>query len=762
MDSMNDAEMICGATTDEDRAIALVWVGTLDQPAANVASAHVLATAHGIYELTVNGVPEGSLMNPGWTSYEWRLMVQDLDVTEAVRGGAGSLRLDVLLGNGWWRGKWGFERQCSDYGEKIGFLAKLEVMFADGSMQVVLTSADPAEGWSAFASPVLENSLYNGEAVDARLSWPGEPLPLTTVGFDPMTLVLQEGPLVRRQEAVPAQRVWKSPSGRTLVDFGQNLVGHLRFRVRGERGSRIRVRHAEVLEEGELGVRPLREARATDLLVCSGGVDVFEPTLTFHGFRYAEVEGWPGELAPSDVEAVVVHSDLPRIGRFECSNADVNRLVENSVWSQRGNFLSIPTDCPQRDEREGWTGDIAVFSPAACFNFDCSGFLGRWLSDLAAETAHAPERRVPVVVPDVIKLAPPADVEPWTRTPTAIWGDAAVWVPWALWQAYGEERALEAQYPGMVLHLESVERMLDADGLWTRGFQFGDWLDPTAPPEDPAAAKADPQVIAQACLYRSARIAEETARALDLHGDEARWGLLATRARGAFLAHYLHEDGMIESDAPAVYALALHFGLLDGLEGAAERAAARLAELVRENGYRIPVGFAGTPYITWALSEHGYVGDAYRLLLERECPSWLYPVTMGATTTWERWDSMLPNGAINPGGMTSFNHYALGAVCDWVYQVVGGLRPQEPGYACVLVKPEPGPGIDWARTSLETPHGRVEVSWRITDGDFLLDVSLPGGVPATVSLPSGEMHEVVGGSWCFSCKAANFGLPAGN
>lgn len=751
-------ELLADATAitageDDKAAVNLVYRGVLDQPAKSVASARLLCTAHGIYEACVNGTSvDDSVLSPGWTAYEWRLQVKDVDVTELVRGrvdGAPAgedraIEIDVLLGNGWYRGKFGFDKQQSDYGSELAFLCTLVIAYQDGAEQVISTNM---RDWRAFASPVTYNNLYNGEHIDARIAPRTRELPLREAPLDRETLIAQEGPVTRRFETFTPCKIWTSPTGKTLVDFGQNLVGWIRFEVTGERGSVIQIRHAEVIEDGELGVRPLREAKATDVYTLSGERDAFEPTLTFHGFRYAEVTGWPGELRPSDLTAVAIRSDIAQTGWFTCSNSDVNQLVSNALWSQRGNFVDIPTDCPQRDEREGWTGDIAAFAPTACFQHDCRDFLHKWLMDLRVEAEHTQNATVPIVIPDVLKLAGEGNWKFMTNE-TAIWGDAATWVPQALWNAYGDSDALASHYPAMCLHLRTVEEDLSPEGLWNEGFQFGDWLDPSAPPNDPAAAKADRYVIAQACLYRSVRFAAEAARVLGKQGDAEHWESLAARAKEAFGRHYV-DAGRVKSDAAAAYALAIHFGLLDGEDR--KRAAARLAELVREAGYRVSTGFAGTPYVTWALSETGYASDAYRLLLERECPSWMYPVSMGATTIWERWDSMLPSGKINPGGMTSFNHYALGAVCDWIYQVVGGIRPAAPGYAKVLVKPVPGEGIDWARCAYDSVHGRIEVSWKVTGGELRLSATVPAGVQATVELPDGSTYEVSAGTHHFGC-----------
>ncbi len=741
--SMINASMI---TADADRAAA-VLLGTtieLDRPPSQVLSAVLSATAHGVYEASIAGHRvTDSVLNPGWTAYEWRLQVQRFDVTELIKNTDRPIELQVLLGNGWYRGDLGFEGAGANYGEDIGFVAELAIGFADGSTQTVVTD----DGWTARVSDTPEHSLYHGQTIDARLRRPDTAvLPVRTVEFDRGTLVDQVAPLITRHEILAPQRIWRSPAGRTLIDFGQNLVGWLRLRARGNAGDRIVLRHAEVLEHDELGVRPLRAARATDTFVLSGGDDVFEPTLTFHGFRYAEITGFPGELTAGDLQAVVVHSAMARTGWFECSDPRVNQLVSNSVWGQKGNFLDVPTDCPQRDERLGWTGDIAAYAATSAYQFDVADFLHKWLLDLVAETRS--NGYVPYVVPDVLKYAHfQSGFENPFAGACAIWGDAAAWVPEALWRAYGDLDRLAAHYPGMVLHLESVEPRLSESGLWDRDNQLGDWLDPDASPHDPANAKADKGVVATASFYRSVAFAAETAARLGKAEDAARWAALAGRIRAGFNEHYVRDDGTIVSDCATVYALAIGFGLLD--DGARTAAAARLAEVVAERDYRVTTGFAGTPFVTWALSETGHVAAAYRLLLEDGNPSWLYPITMGATTIWERWDSMLPDGTINPGEMTSFNHYALGAVADWLYKVVAGIQPAEPGYAEIRLTPTPGPGLDWASGTLDTRHGRIESGWRRTGDGYLVDVVVPEAVKAELVLPDGTTHRLGGGRHSF-------------
>lgn len=741
-----DRALMITAPDDTGRTPVLSKRISLERDPGEIATAELLATAHGVYEATIGGRPvTESVLNPGWTAYEWRLQFQAFDVTDLLREAGDETEVSIVLGRGWWRGDLGFEGADANYGTDLGLLAALVVTYTDGHVQEIATDTS----WTSTLSAIEFATLYDGQREDRRLE-PTTPQPAREIELDRATLVPQAGPPITRHDVLRPQRIWTSPSGKTLVDFGQNLVGWIRFTVTGEAGTEIILRHAEVLENDELGTRPLRGAEATDRLILAGDTDgeCFEPTQTFHGFRYAEVSGWPGDLTQDSLEAVVVHSAMDRTGWFECSDDRVNQLVQNSIWGQKGNFLDVPTDCPQRDERLGWTGDIAAYAASAAYQFDVADFLHKWLLDLEAETRHNPEGFVPFVVPDVLKYASfpeerAVDAEHWSGA-TAIWGDAAVWVPQALWSAYGDPDRLAAHYPGMVLHLESVERALSDTGLWDQGFQFGDWLDPDASPHAPADAKADKGVVATACLFRSASFAAETAGILGKTADQQRWQSLADRTQAAFTGHYVHDDGRITSDCATVYALAIQFGLLD--DATRRLAGDRLAAVVREAGYRVSTGFAGTPFVTWALSETGHVEEAYRLLLETECPSWLYPVTMGATTIWERWDSMLPDGSINPGEMTSFNHYALGAVADWIYQVILGIRPAEPGYARVRIKPQPGPGIEHARGALETRHGRIEVSWSTSGDGLTLEATIPDGVTAELVLPGGAAQEVTGGS----------------
>ncbi|GGR28976.1 glycoside hydrolase family 78 protein [Deinococcus ruber] len=702
-------------------------------------SARLYVSALGVYEARLNGARVGDqLLSPGWTSYHHRLRYQTFDVTEQLLEGENAL--GAMLGDGWYRGRLGFGGGRRNlYGERLALLAQLELTYDDGTLERTVTD----DRWRASTGAIRASDLYDGETYDARLEQPGWDTRgfddrhwtgVRTLDHDLSTLVAPDGPPVRRIQTLAALSVHTSPSGRTLVDFGQNLVGWVRLRVSGEAGQTVTLRHAEVLEDGELGTRPLRFAACTDQYTLKGGgEELWEPRFTFHGFRYVQVDGWPGSFDPAALEAVVVHSDLERRGWFECSEPLVERLHENIVWGMRGNFLDLPTDCPQRDERLGWTGDIGVFAPTAAFLYDTAGFLRSWLADLAAD--QLPDGGVPCVVPQVLE----------TPIVAAAWGDAATFVPWALYQRYGDPDILAAQFSSMQRWVDYVAGRAGPSLLWTQDFQFGDWLDPAAPPDNAAAGRTQPGVVATAYFARSAELLGLSADILGRAEERGTYLNLASDIRAAFNREYVTPSGQIISDSATAYALGLEFGLL-GTEGQRQKSGERLKMLLRENGDHISTGFVGTPLICDALCAVGAVREAYLLLTQEECPSWLYPVTMGATTVWERWDSMLPDGSINPGEMTSFNHYALGAVADWLHRRVAGLAPAEPGYRRLEIRPLPGGPLTHASARHVTPYGEASSGWRTENGEFVLDVQVPPNTSARVTLPTtGEVFEVGSG-----------------
>lgn len=699
-------------------------------PSGEVVKARLYITAHGIYEAWIDGQRVGDhRLDPGWTAYQDRLRYQTFDVTSLLQG-EGARRLTVCLGNGWFRGQLTWTLRRDYYGDRLGLLAQLELTYADGTMETIGTD----ESWSAGHSGIEADDLYDGQGTDTRkpLPWdaPAE-LDVKALDFDPATLVAPMAPPVREVDTVPARRVWTSPSGKQLIDFGQNVVGWLRLRVDGRAGQEVVIRHAEVLENDELGVRPLRDAKATDRYILAGGHQELESRYTFHGFQYAEISGI--DVQPADVDAVVVSSDLRRTGWFSCSDADVNKLHDNVIWGMRGNFVDVPTDCPQRDERLGWTGDIQVFAPTASFLFDTAGFLGSWLRDLEAD--QRPDGGVPFVIPDVIHEhidgPRPGDQ---AQTPPCGWADAAIHVPWTLYERFGDTGVLERQYDSMRAWLGKAQELAGESLLWDTGFQFGDWLDPDAPPDDAAAAKADPAVVATAYLHRSALLMSKTARVLGNDAEAQEYRRYADDVAAAFADAYVSADGIVQSDCQTVYALAIVWDLLPS-DAQRRHAGERLAALVREAQFHVSTGFLGTPVILDALCEAGFPELAHAMLLTRTTPSWLYPVSMGATTIWERWDSMLPDGAINPGEMTSFNHYAYGAVADWLHRSVAGLAPAAPGYREITVRPLITGQLTHAAAQFDSPYGRIDVSWSLEDDQLTLDLQVPAGVTANVALP---------------------------
>ncbi|KQQ20733.1 alpha-L-rhamnosidase [Rathayibacter sp. Leaf299] len=685
------------------------------------------STAVGLVEPHLNGAVVGDeVLAPGWTSYRHRLVVSSHDVTDRIEVGANAL--GAVLGEGWAVGRLGWEEKRRHYSDRPAAWLELELEYADGRLETIASGT----GFRAAQGGVRANSIYDGEEFDARL----EPVGWDGPGFDDSSwsavevldwpsesLVDPIAPPIRRIEELAPVEVLTTPAGRTVVDFGQNISGWVRVSVSGPAGTTVVLRHSEVVIDGEADFETTRTAAATDRYTLRGGeVETWEPRFTFHGFRYVEVDGWPGELTAESLRAVVVHSDMIRTGWLETSDPLLNRLHSNAVWSMRDNFVGVPTDCPQRDERLGWTGDINAFAPTAAFLYDVRGVLGSWLRDLAVEQQE--KGYVPWVVPDVLSTP---------SSPTALWSDVAVSLPWALYREYGDERILAEAYDSMTAFLRQVADLLDDNGLWSSGFQYGDWLDPDAPDDNPAGGKTDRHLVAAAYLCRTTRETADTARILGRTEDAEEFSRLAERVRTAFLDEYVSQRGRVVNETATAYALAITFGILD--DDQRQHAGDRLAAIVARSGYRISTGFAGTPLVTDALSSTGHLAEAYLMLLEKGCPSFLYPVTQGATTIWERWDSVRPDGTLNPSGMTSLNHYALGAVVDWMHRTIGGLSAIEPGYRRMCIAPQPGGGLTSATLRHTTVHGEVLVAWSLADDEMDVTVRVPGGTSAEVVLP---------------------------
>jgi alpha-L-rhamnosidase len=688
--------------------------------------ATLFVTAIGLVEPHLNGIRVGDeVLAPGWTSYRDRLVVSRYDVTTQLVAGANSI--GAIVGQGWALGRLGWEDKRNHYSDRSALFLQLELTYSD---RVEVIGSD--ETFRTGTGGVLANSIYDGESFDATL----EPHGWDRPGFDDSrwtsaeefdwpfdALELPIGPPIRRIENLSAVSIITTPNGKTVVDFGQNISGWVRISVGGDRGTKITLRHAEVMVDSEIDVETLRTAKATDTYVLGGaGLETWEPRFTFHGFRYVEVDGWPGNLDANSVTAIVVHSDMTRTGWLDTSNALLNQLHSNAVWSMRDNFVGVPTDCPQRDERLGWTGDINAFAPTAAFLYDVRGVLGSWLRDLGIEQQQ--KGFVPWVVPDILSTP---------SSPTALWSDTAVSLPWVLYREHGDQQILTDAYESMTTFIRDVAGRLDEHGLWSTGFQYGDWLDPDAPIDNPAGGKTDRHLVASAYLCKTSKEMAQTAHILGRTDDALEFDALANLVRNAFRREFVTRAGRIVNESATAYALAITFGILDPDE--VLHAGDQLAALVAKSGYRISTGFAGTPLVTDALTLTGHLDEAYLLLLETGCPSFLYPVTMGATTIWERWDSIRPDGTINPSGMTSLNHYALGAVVDWMHRTIGGLSALEPGYRRMRIAPQPGGDLTSARLRHTTAYGDVRVAWAVMGTTVTLDISVPEGTDAEVILP---------------------------
>lgn len=707
--------------------------------------ARLHVTAHGLTELEINGRRVGDdILAPGWTVYQDRLRTLSYDVTDHLTAGGNAI--GAWMADGWWRGRYGFDGGTLNiYGTDIALLAQLEIERADGTVEVIGTGTD----WVAHPSPIVKSSLYTGETFDATLvphGWtrPGFDdsawQPAKVAEFAPGTFVAAEGPPVRCTEELAPVSVRRTERGSVVLDFGQNFSGRLRVRAATGVGERLVLRHAEVLQDGELYTRTLRDATSVDEYRGSTGAIDWEPRFTIHGFRYAEIEGYDGPLEGLDVVGRVYHSDMRRTGWLSTSHEGLNRLHENIRWSMRSNFVDIPMDCPQRDERLGWTGDIQVFAPTASFLYDCSGLLSSWLRDLSAEQERF--GTVPWYVP-VIPGAPM-----WTPIqPAAVWGDAAVLTPWALWRAFADRELLARQYPSASAWVDQVTRLAGPSRLWNTGMQLGDWLDPNAPPDDPALAVTDPYLVATAYFAWSAETLAQTAAALGLTADAERYHRLHLEVADAFTAEWGGADRPLDQQTQTALALAVRFGLLRD-PARRQEAGDALARLVRDGGHRVGAGFAGVNLLSDALTDTGHTETAFALLLEHRSPSWLSMVDKGATTIWERWDSLLDDLTVNPGSMTSFNHYALGSVADWMHRVIGGIEATSAGYRTVRIAPRPGP-LERASARLESGYGPIATEWSVQGAEFSLLVHLPTGVSGAVELPDGTVTEVGPGDHAF-------------
>ena len=707
-----------------------------------IAAARIYVTSHGFYELQLNGKKVGDqVLTPGWTSYSKRLQYQVYDVTNLLINGNNAI--GAVLGEGWYRGTLAWGDNWAIYGKRTGLLLQLKITYTDGSTSLIVSD----ESWKAtLDGPVRMNDIYNGETYDATKILTGWDKPgyddkswqtVNTGNYSDSNLIASEGPAVREIQEIKPVRIFRTPKGDLIADMGQNMVGWIRLRVSGNKGTVVTLRHAEVLDKyGEFYTTNLRAAKCQLTYTLAGtGEEIYEPMFTFMGFRFVEVTGFPGELKPDNLTGVVVHSDMPVTGKYECSNPLVNQLQHNIQWGQKGNFVDVPTDCPQRDERLGWTGDAQAFCRTAAFNMDVSSFFSKWLKDVAAD--QKPGGEVPDVIPDVLNRQDAV-----TAQPSAGWGDVSVIAPWTMYTVYGDKNFLVNQYQSMKSWVEYIRKKAGNSYIWKGGSKYGDWLfyHPPVNNHTEHDGYTDHDFIATAFYAYSTSILAEAATALGKTDDAQMYSDLFNKIKEVFINEYVTDAGRVGTNSQTSYVLALKFKLLPEL--LRSKAAGFLAEDIRERGNHLSTGFLGTPYLCHILSDNGYTDLAYDLLLQEVYPSWLYPVTMGATTIWERWDGEKTDSTFQDPGMNSFNHYAYGAIGDWMYRVSAGIETMGPGYKHIIIQPHPSTKLTYSKASFESSYGTITSGWERKDGKVIINVMIPANTSATVIIPASSQNKV--------------------
>ena len=688
-----------------------------------VRTATLQITARGLYEAHINGRRVGdAYFTPGWTDYRHRIQVQTYDVKDML---ARENEIRVFLGKGWY---------CSSISRGVyepaggprSIIAALTVTYEDGTQETVATD----ESWCYENTAILYSDIYHGEIFDATApaGQPQQAVVAEACRHD--VLIPQEGELVKQTEVIPAVSIFTTPKGERVIDFGQEVTGYVCFRTVGKAGERIVLDHAEVLDkDGNFYNENYRKARSQVTYIANGKDGFFHPVFSFQGFRYVRLTEYPtDELYVGDFSAIVLHSAMQRTGRFACSDPLVNRLYQNVIWGQRGNFLDVPTDCPQRDERLGWTGDAQVFCRTAAYNYRVDSFFRKWLHDLAS--GQLENGAVTWIVPALDRNAG-----------AFAWGDAATVCPWEIYRAYGDTRILAEQFDSMKAWCDYVYNKGDGPAAWGGEKQFGDWLGLDAE-EGSYRGATDELLLGTAFLAYACDLVIKAGRVLgeDVTVYEAR----KEEVKAAFMRAFVKEDGMLKCDTQTAYVIALQFDMVDDKAAYA----AHLAKLVRENGNKLKTGFIGTAYIMDTLSDNGYADVAYSLLLQKEFPSWLYSVRKGATTIWEHWDGLKPDGSMWSSDMNSFNHYAYGAVAAWLYGTVAGIRPDEgqPGYRHIHIKPMPDARLEWAEAELDTAHGTVKSGWHKEKDGYRI----------TVTVPTGSTADITVGNAVYTVSAGNY------
>ncbi|QCX34299.1 alpha-L-rhamnosidase [Caloramator sp. E03] len=699
----------------------------------DIKKAVIYVSALGLYELFLNGKRVGDYyFTPGWTSYKKRIQYQTYDVTSLIKEGKNVL--GSILGNGWFKGYLTWEEKNNIYGDKLALILQLHIYYQDGSIDILKTD----NSWKYNHGPIISSELYHGEVYDANfelVDWNIENYDDTNwknavvLNHSKSILVGQENIPAKKMQEIKPIKLIITPKNERVIDFGQNMVGFVRFKVKGNKGDKVILRHAEVLDkEGNFYLDNIRKAKQTIEYTLKGEEEeIFEPHFTYQGFRYVNVLEYPGEIDLDNFTGVVIYSGMQTTGEFECSDEDINRLQQNIVWSQKGNFVDVPTDCPQRDERLGWTGDAQVFIRTACFNMDVALFFKKWLNDLSADQLE--EGGIPFVIPDAIgnNKTPTEWGEPHSA---AAWGDAATICPWTIYNCYADERILESQYQSMKKWVEYIRHQGSNEFLWNTGFQFGDWLALDA--KEGSYTGATPMdFIATAFYAYSTWILFNSAKVLGLEEDYNEYKRLYENIVREFRKEFVSPNGRLVSNTQTAHVLTLMFNLLE--EKHINRNVEELVKLIETNNYHLTTGFVGTPYLCHVLTKYGRNDIALKLLLKKDCPSWLYQITKGATTIWEHWDGIKEDGSFWSADMNSFNHYAYGAIGEWMYNVIGGLNLIEPGYKKFSIKPY-FEYFSCVKLRYKSLYGDIVVNWERNEKSISLKVKVPVNTQAEIIL----------------------------
>lgn len=738
------AEWITHSLPPEEEACP-VFIRKIHTEKKRIVLARAYVTCRGVYELEVNGRKAGdAFLAPGWTSYHNRIQYQTYDITKLLLAGKGKDTenlFKITVGNGWYKGYLNGEGRNCFYGDRTAVLAMFRIVYEDGSVQIVGTDTE----WKVTTGIIRASELYHGETqdfsfetlpelqADRAVSWKkaeGSP--------EPIRITAQQSEPVRITKRLPARRKILTPRGELVLDFGQNLAGFVEVKLPELQGEALRIFHAETLDkEGNFYTENLRTARSTDTYIYTEREvgRVVHPHFTYHGFRYIRLEGVGQDVDMECFTACALHTDMEQTGYFSCDHEAVSRLQRNIEWTQRSNFVDIPTDCPQRDERLGWTGDAQVFCRTAMYQFNTALFYKKWLRDLELESDD--EQGIPQMVPNFMGAS----------RGTSVWGDCAVILPWTLYQVYGDEAVLREQYPNMRSWIDYISRACGENTLWMDGFQRGDWLGLDGDESiHSLSGGTDRNLVANAYYAYSCRILRDAAEILELQEDAVKYGALYDRIAEELNREYVTPNGRLVSETQTACVLLLHFQLIK--EEYRDRVIGILEENLNRHHGHLTTGFVGTAYLCHALTDNGLHKLAEDILLTEDYPGWLYAVKKGATTVWERWNSILPDGDFDASGMNSLNHYAYGAVGDWLYRRVAGIDLLESGYRKILIKPYLTKGLTEVKASYHSMYGEIFSHVRCKDGWITVDVSIPANTTAVLELPErSEVIKVGSGSW---------------